>query len=126
MNSSNTPLPHALGAAWFFLYGYSGIPAATYLPALRDLGGSFTKVYLFWQQLEPEKGRYDWSALDAFAEQLASPEEGLASIFSTSQWATERAAVMLPPSPAKDLREYYLFVFNAVKRAAGRVRYWQI
>ena len=123
-NNPSSPAP-ALGVAWFFLYGYLGVPASNYLPALRDLGGNFTKVYLFWQQLEPEKDRYDWTALDAFVNQLDTPEEGLVSLFSSSLWATERSAGMLPPSPAKDLREYYQLVFQMVKRAAGRVRYWQ-
>ena len=118
-------LSPALGAAWFFLYGYCEIPAANYLPALRSIGGTFTKVYLFWQQLEPEKNRFDWSALDAFANQLSSPEEGLVSLFSSSQWATEKPSAMLPPSPAKDLGDYYEFVFQTVKRIAGRVRFWQ-
>ncbi len=115
----------ALGIAWFFLYGHAGVPAVTYMPQLRELGAGFTKVYLFWEQIEPEPGRFDWTAVDAFAGQLASPEEGLISIFSASQWATERAAAMLPPSPAKDLDEYYRFVRATVERCRGRVRYWQ-
>ncbi|HLJ51425.1 MAG TPA: hypothetical protein VKU01_35710 [Bryobacteraceae bacterium] len=113
------------GVAWFILYGYSGVPPAIYMPQLRELGAGFTKVYLFWQQIEPEPGRFDWSALNAFVEQLATPEEGLISIFSASQWATERPSAILPPSPAKDLEEYYRFVRRTVERCRGRVRYWQ-
>ncbi len=113
------------GIAWFFLYGHAGVPAARYLPALRGLGADFTKVYLFWQQIEPEKGRFDWTAVDAFVDQLQSPEEGLISLFTASQWATAQASAMLPPSPAKDLDDYYRFVFETVKHCRGRVRYWQ-
>ena len=114
-----------LGIAWFFLYGYDQVPAATYLPQLRELGAGATKVYLFWGQVEPEKGRYDWTAVDAFVNQLKTPEEGLISIFSTSQWAVQRPADQLPPSPAKDPQEYYRFVYDLVKHCKGRVRYWQ-
>src|SRR3954471_15633639 len=95
------------GIAWGFLYGYSGMPAANYLPSLRELGAGFTKVYLFWQQLEPEKGRFDWSALDVFSSQLSAADEGLVSLFSSSQWGAKRPSALLPPSPPKDLDEYY-------------------
>jgi hypothetical protein len=117
--------PSPFGIAWFFLYGTHGVPAATFMPQVRELGGGFTKVYLFWQQIEPEPGRYDWTAVDAFLDQLHSPDEGLVSLFTASEWATTKRSSMLPPSPAKDLDAYYRFVFETVKHCRGRVRYWQ-
>jgi hypothetical protein len=114
-----------LGIAWFILYGHLGVPAATFMPPLRDLGGGFTKVYLFWQQIEPEKGRFDWTSSDAFVAQLQSRDEGLISLFSSSQWAVKRPSALLPPSPAKDLKDYYDFVHATVSRYKGKVRYWQ-
>src|SRR6185369_10299890 len=97
----------------------------TFLPELRSLGAGWTKVYLFWNQLEPEKGKYDWTALDAFAGQLDDPDEGLVALFSASQWATRTPVPLLPPSPAKNLDDYYRFVYDTVKHAHGRVKYWQ-
>src|SRR5262245_58247024 len=44
----------------------------------------FTKIYLTWNQIEPQKDKYDWSAVDAFMNQLNAPEEGLISLFSSS------------------------------------------
>ena len=114
-----------LGIAWFFLYGYSGVPAAPYLPQLRSLGAGLTKVYLFWQQVEPEKGRFDWSAADAYVDQLQSPEEGLIAIFSSSLWGAKKPSALLPPSPAKNLDDYHEFIHALVRRYRGRVRYWQ-
>lgn len=113
------------GVAWGFLYGYGEAKPETFVPELRSLGAGWSKVYLFWNQLEPEKGRYDWTALDAYVAQLKSPDEGLVSLFSASQWATRTAVPMLPPSPAKSLDDYYRFVHDAVSRVKGRVRYWQ-
>ncbi len=55
-----------LGIAWVFFYGYLGVKPEPYMPQVRDLGAGFTKVYLFWNQVEPQKGRYDWTAVDAF------------------------------------------------------------
>jgi hypothetical protein len=114
-----------LGIAWFIVYGQLGVPTATFMPALRELGSGFAKVYLFWQQIEPEKGCFDWTAPDAFVVQLQSPDEGLISLFSSSQWAVKRPAALLPPSPAKDLKDYYDFVHSTVSRYKGKVRYWQ-
>ena len=114
-----------LGVAAGFLYGYQWTPAFEFMPEIRRLGAGFTKIYLFWEQLEPEKGRYDWSAVDKFVEQLGSPDEGLISIFSSSLWATKRPSNLLPPSPANDTGEYYRLIFNLVKHCSGRVRFWQ-
>jgi hypothetical protein len=107
------------------LYGYSGVPAVQYAPQLREVGAGLTKVYLFWQQLEAEKGCYDWAAVDAFVSQLSAPDAGLISLFSSSQWATEQPSVLLPPSPAKNADDYYRLVFELVKHCRGRVRFWQ-
>lgn len=114
-----------LGIAWGFLYGYLGVKPENFMPQLRQFGSGFTKVYLLWNQIEPEKGRYDWNAVDTFVNQLESPEEGLISLFSSSQWAVKRPSALLPPSPAKDLEDYYRFVYDLVKHCRGRVRYWQ-
>ncbi len=113
------------GAGWAFLYGYANVPAAPYVPVLRQMGGGFTKIYLIWNQVEPEKGRYNWNAVDAFVNQLQSPEEGLISIFSSSMWATRVRSAVLPPSPAKNPEDYYRFVYDLVKHCGGRVRYWE-
>ena len=114
-----------LGVAWGFLYGYQGVKAERYIPQMRQLGASITKIYVFWNQIEPAKGKYDWSATDAFVNQLHSPGEGLISVFSASTWATRRASIMLPPSPAKNPDDYYQFIHVMVSRYQGRVRYWQ-
>jgi hypothetical protein len=113
------------GIAAGFLYGYEGTRAYQFMPQVRALHAGFTKVYLFWNQVEPERGRYDWTAVDRFVAQLRTPEEGLIALFSASQWATRTVARQLPPSPAKDPDDYYRFVCQLVRHCKGRVRYWQ-
>ncbi len=95
------------------------------MPQIRELGGGLTKVYLTWNQIEPQKGQYDWTAVDAFANQLNHPEEGLISLYSSSPWAGKRPVALLPASPAKNLDEYYNFVKALVQHCHGRVKYWQ-
>ncbi len=114
-----------LGIAWSFLYGANGVPAEKFVPKVRGLGGGFSKVYLFWAQMEPVKGQFEWAPLDAYVKQLKSPDEGLVSLFSVSPWATRRSALALPPSPAKDPKDYYRFVYQMVRHCRGQVRYWE-
>ncbi len=114
-----------IGVAWGFLYGYFNVIPRPFMPVVRSMGGGFTKVYLFWNQIEPEKGKFRWDAVDAFVNQLNSPEEGLISLFSTSTWAVEKPGTMLPPSPAKNPDDYYQFVRAVVAHCKGRVRFWQ-
>ena len=114
-----------LGLGWAFLYGYQGAPAEEFMSEVRKAGGGFGKVYLFWNQIEPEQGHYDWTAVDEFVRQLDSPEEGLVAVFSSSEWASAKPSAMLPPGPAKNLDDYYRFVFDLVSHCKGRVRYWQ-
>jgi hypothetical protein len=113
------------GVANGFLYGYQGATAYEFMPTLRRIGAGFTKTYLFWNQLEPRKGAYDWTAVDAFVNQLKSPDEGLVGVFSASEWAVAKPTVLLPPSPAKNPDDYYRFIFDLVSHCKGRVRYWQ-
>ncbi len=117
--------PAPLGIAWGFLYGTSGVPAEKFVPKIKSLGGEFSKIYLLWQQVEPQKGKYDWAAVDAYVKQLDSRHQGLISIFSSSLWATRRPSAMLPPSPAKQMRDYYRFVYDLVSHCKGKVQYWQ-
>jgi hypothetical protein len=113
------------GIAAGFLYGYQGVKPYEFMPQVRKLGSGLTKVYLFWNQVEPEKGKYDWTAVDKFVDQLNTPEEGLLAFFSSSQWAVRKPSSLLPPSPAKNPDDYYRFVYDVVKHCRGKIRYWQ-
>lgn len=123
-------LPHAsmpgpaLGVAWGFTYGYNN-KAEEFLPQLRDMGIHLTKLYIFWQQVEPVKGRYQWNAVDTFLHQLTPADEALISVSAASVWATKISSPMLPFSPAKSPDEYYTFIFNIVKHCKGKIKLWQ-
>ncbi|MFI1911915.1 hypothetical protein [Nocardia sp. NPDC020380] len=68
-------------------------------------------VQLHRSQLEPEPGRYDWSAVDAVLEQTDADTELWFTITTTSA----------PPGPAG----YAAMVCALVAHCDGRVRYWQ-
>jgi hypothetical protein len=91
----------------------------------RELGAELVRVYFYWSQVEPEPGRYDFDAVDAFLDQLDGSEEVWVTVCSSSRWATREATDFLPPSPAKDLDAYRRFVDRLVRHCGGRVHYWQ-
>jgi hypothetical protein len=79
------------------------------------------QVYLFWNQIEPEKGKFRWDAVDGFVNQLNSPGEGLISLLSTSTWVVEKPGITLPPSAGKNPDDYYQFVHPVVNGSGGRL-----
>ena len=105
-------------------YGLFGKPDE-FVPQARDLGASLVRGYLFWGQVEPEPGRYDWSAVDALRDQIGDGMEVWITVCASSPWGTRTPTDFLPPSPPKDLARYGEFVERLVRRFGGRVRYWQ-
>jgi hypothetical protein len=119
------PVRGPMGVTWGPTYGLPSAKAAPFMPAVRALGASFSRVTLYWSQLEPKPGLERWDELDAYLGQLASPDEGMVTIASASLWATRTKAVVFPSSPATDPKAYYAFVRRVVEHAKGRVRYFQ-
>jgi hypothetical protein len=82
-------------------------------------------VYVYWSQVQPEPGQWDWTIVDRILAQLTGEEELWLTVCSSSRWATEEATDFLPSSPAKEPEAYARFVRALVLRCNGRVRYWQ-
>ena len=87
-----------LGIVRGISYGLFG-PPDTFVPQVRVLGGRSVRVYLYWGQIEPEPGRFDWRTVDALLAQLDGSEEVWVTVCSSSQWAT-RTANDLPAAVA--------------------------
>jgi hypothetical protein len=113
-----------LGVVRGISYGLFGKPDELVRPA-RSLGAGLVRAYVYWGQVEPEPGRWQWEAVDALREQLDGDEEVWITLCSSSPWGTRQPTDFLPPSPAKDQRAYGEFVRRVVRRFGGRVRYWQ-
>lgn len=113
-----------LGIARGITYGLFG-PPHQFVPHLRELGSDLVRVYVYWNQMEPEPGHFDWTIVDSLLEQLEGDEEVWVTVCSSSLWATRQATDFLPPSPAKDNDAYLRFVRALISRCEGRVQYWQ-
>lgn len=72
-----------LGIVRGISYGVFG-PPGEFMPRLRELGAGAARVYLTWNQVEPEAGRYDWTAVDALLAQVEPGDEIWVTVVSTS------------------------------------------
>ena len=113
-----------LGIARGVSYGLFGPPEQIVGP-IRDLGAGLVRAYVYWSQVEPQPGRFDWASVDALMAHLSEEEELWITVCSSSEWGTRVASDFLPSSPANDNDAYDRFVRALVSRCAGRVSYWQ-
>jgi len=114
-----------MGVSWGVLYGFPSAKSEVFMPQARALGASFSRITLYWSQLEPKEGAPRWDDLDAWLDQLEAPEEGVLTLAAASPWATRSKAWVFPSSPAADPARYEDFVRRVVEHAKGRVRYFQ-
>ncbi|MEV0353203.1 hypothetical protein AB0H88_46250 [Nonomuraea sp. NPDC050680] len=97
----------------------------TFAPQARDLGAGLLRLFFYWSQLEPEPGRYDWSAVDAVLDQVDDDTELWFMICAASPWGSTRSTDLFPGSPPTDPAAYEAMLRALVTHCAGRVRYWQ-
>ncbi|MBO0781228.1 MAG: hypothetical protein J2P37_20610 [Ktedonobacteraceae bacterium] len=107
------------------LYGHLGIKADVFMPQVHQLGAHLVRLFLFWDQVEPERDRFGWGAVDTLLEQLEPSDEVWITLNTSSRWATRHATNFQPPSPALHPEEFEHFVTTLVTHCQGRVRYWQ-
>jgi hypothetical protein len=113
-----------LGVARGISYGLFG-PPEPFVEASAALGAGLVRAYLYWGQIEPRPGHFDWTVVDALLAELTPGVEAWVTVCSSSPWATREPTDFLPPSPARDAATYRRFVHALVSRCAGRVQYWQ-
>lgn len=113
-----------LGIVRGISYGVFG-PPGEFMPQLRGLGAGLARIYVTWNQVEPEPGRYDWTAVDAFLAQIEPGDEVWVTVVAASRWGSETPSDFLPASPAKEPTAYSLFVAALVAHCGGRVSFWQ-
>ncbi|NEN05907.1 hypothetical protein G3T36_08470 [Diaminobutyricibacter tongyongensis] len=91
----------------------------------RELGATLIRVYVYWSQVEPRPGEYDWQVVDGLIAQLEPDDQAWITVCSSSPWGTRVPTDFQPPSPALYDEAYERFVSALVQRFGGRVRYWQ-
>ncbi len=123
--AQDSPLPDvALGIVRGVSYGLFRKPEP-FVAELRNLGATLVRIYVYWSQIEPEPGHYDFSVVDTFLSELNGSEQVWITVCSSSPWATRQPTNFLPASPPKALDTYRAFVHRLVSHCGGRVGYWQ-
>jgi hypothetical protein len=107
------------------LYGHMGVRADVFMPQVHQLGVHLVRLFLLWDQIEPQQGHFVWDAVDTLMEQLGPSDEVWITLNSSSMWATRHPTHFQPPSPALHPEDYARFVSQLVTHCQGRVRYWQ-
>ncbi len=101
--AQDPPLPDvALGIVRGVSYGLFRKPEP-FVAEVRSLGATLVRIYVYWSQIEREPGRYDFSVVDTFLNELNGSEKVWITVSSSSPWATRQPTNFLPASPPKDL-----------------------
>src|SRR5262245_53126207 len=109
-----------LGVVRGISYGLFGKPD-TFAGEARALGARLIRAYLYWSQVEPRPGQWEWDTVDALLDQMEGDQELWITLCSSSMWATRTSTDFQPPSPARDLAAYREFVRRTVAHCVGRV-----
>ena len=97
----------------------------SFMNFIAELGINSTKLYIYWRQIEPQKGKYDWEILERFLGQLPANSGSLIAVWSSSSWGTKSRQRIRGGAPPRDLEAYHDFVFKLVRHCKGKIKYWQ-
>jgi hypothetical protein len=94
------------------------------LQKVMDAGIKWIRIDLFWSEMEPAQGVYDFSRVDRVVEFAHQNDLSVLAIFeSTPDWANDGKG---PNYPADDIASWQHFITTIVKRYQDRVKYWNI
>jgi len=91
-----------------------------FLHFIRDLNVNSTQINIRWKEVESQKGRFNWRAVDNFVKQLKDGDRALIRIKTNSKW-TSRGEASMP----RDMEQYATFVRTLVGRTHGKVKYFE-
>lgn len=100
---------------------------------MEEAGVRWVRVGAGWGKLEPEHGRFEWSALDGIT--AAARRHGmsvLVTITAISPWGSAKPPAgtgkksYMAASPPKDMTSYSSFIETVISRYRGRGIAWQI
>lgn len=124
-NSEPLRMGPPIGVSWSPTYGFPPRKPEAIMTQAHAVGAAFTRITLYWSQIEPKPGVWRWDELDAWLAQLTRPDEGFLTLSSASPWATRTPSWVFPSSPAKQTADFDAFVRAVVAHSKGRIRYFQ-
>lgn len=103
-----------------------GAPAnAGWIPQMAAIGITNQRTCnTGWSEVEPAEGKWRWEILDKQMQYLEDQEISFGGIFNGSpRWNTKDKPGTLP---VNNLEGWSKYVFEVVKHANGRIKYWEV
>ena len=101
-----------------------------FVAMLRQTGCGSIRIGIRWREIEPRKGEWDFSALDAIVDMIPKDIEILAVLGSVPQWANgvdpKKDEGWFDAYPPKDLADWKKYVAQTVARYSKRIKHWEI
>ncbi len=90
--------------------------------AAKQLGVPWVKEQVRWKDIEPQKGQYDWSTLDAYLPVAAERHlKVLISVVTAPDWAREPGISLARNGPPANPQDYADFVGKILERYPDQV-----
>lgn len=116
------PQPISLGVdfgPWLFL----GEVLTRDLPLVKDMGATWSRVWVSWSQIEPQPGAFDWTYYDLVMQHhVANGIKPLAVVFDPPAWA---AAGERGCGPIKDQPAFENFMRQLTDHYGATVKAWE-
>jgi hypothetical protein len=95
---------------------------ASWLPKMAAAGVKWVRLFPDWNQIEPARGKWDWSQLDGMLAAAASNHVHLTGLFLyNAKWVNPNSHTFPTNYPA-----WSEYVSNVVRHAGGGVRYYEV
>ncbi len=106
-------------------YGINAhVPDSKTLQLIKAAGIQLIRIDINWYEVEPKRGVYDWSRIDAVVAQARKLGlEILGLLAYTPSWANGGKGINYPPDNVEDWKR---FVKAAVSRYRGKIKYWNL
>ncbi|MFZ4815372.1 MAG: hypothetical protein ACOYL5_12615 [Phototrophicaceae bacterium] len=88
----------------------------------QKLGMEWVKQQIAWELVEPQRGQYEWTRVDAGIEAAADRGQRLlVSVVAPPDWAREPGANLDRQGPPANYQDYANFVAEIVRRHPGKI-----
>ena len=89
---------------------------------LKELGVSFVRIDFYWQDIEPQKGKFDFGKYDYITKLLCENNIKILAILDyCADWAGK-----FWNGPPENLDNFVNFAKKVVKRYKNKIKYWEI
>jgi O-antigen ligase len=94
---------------------------------IESSGFSWIRQTFPWAKIEPEQGRFDWTAWDRIVSATAQSKLNLIAVLDTSPaWARPPTLASDPPSPPSDPADFARFAGEFARRYGKLIHFYQI